>query len=416
MKSDTRRGASMLQNAGLPGTSPKNRMTAAWLALLLGIFGVHQFYLGNKVSGIVRIVLTATIYGTLISLPLALIEFVKFSNASDDQFQDIYVVNKKAWPWQTPSSRDSKPSRHNDGPSDPSSRQRLGIESQKGRSKEAEQSDVTPDIDNYDLSVLDEPVILSAKASTGFGNGMIALTETRLAYLRKKGQETVIDRESHLNAVTDVALKKLLGTWQLSFNDGKAVVYNQSDEELEPFVEPLRAANDLQREADRAERWAGVVCSARGRNGQVHLFDDRVLITRQGFVSAIAYGFRGDKEVLISEITSIGWKEPGITAGYIHFEYVGGQAPVRTGVFADDSIANNENAVLFTQDHQRDFEEFRKLLEERRAELRKPQQVEVVAAATASPMEELKKLAELKEMGIVTEEEFEAKKKQLLGL
>lgn len=31
-------------------------------------------------------------------------------------------------------------------------------------------------------------------------------------------------------------------------------------------------------------------------------------------------------------------------------------------------------------------------------------------------IEELKKLAELKDMGIVTEEEFEAKKKQLLGL
>lgn len=41
------------------------------------------------------------------------------------------------------------------------------------------------------------------------------------------------------------------------------------------------------------------------------------------------------------------------------------------------------------------------------------------SSATTNPsnyVEELKKLAELKEMGIVTDEEFESKKKQLLGL
>ncbi len=38
------------------------------------------------------------------------------------------------------------------------------------------------------------------------------------------------------------------------------------------------------------------------------------------------------------------------------------------------------------------------------------------APAQADYVEELKKLAELKDAGIVTEEEFEAKKKQLLGL
>lgn len=38
------------------------------------------------------------------------------------------------------------------------------------------------------------------------------------------------------------------------------------------------------------------------------------------------------------------------------------------------------------------------------------------APAQVDYIEELRKLAELKEMGIVTEEEFEAKKKQLLGL
>ncbi len=45
-----------------------------------------------------------------------------------------------------------------------------------------------------------------------------------------------------------------------------------------------------------------------------------------------------------------------------------------------------------------------------------PQAAAPVASGQADYLEELKTLAELKDAGIVSEEEFEAKKKQLLGL
>lgn len=45
-----------------------------------------------------------------------------------------------------------------------------------------------------------------------------------------------------------------------------------------------------------------------------------------------------------------------------------------------------------------------------------PAPAQATAAPQADYVEELKKLAELKDMGIISEEEFEAKKKQLLGL
>ena len=45
-----------------------------------------------------------------------------------------------------------------------------------------------------------------------------------------------------------------------------------------------------------------------------------------------------------------------------------------------------------------------------------PQPAAAPAASSPDYIEELKKLAELKEAGIITAEEFEAKKKQLLGL
>lgn len=39
-----------------------------------------------------------------------------------------------------------------------------------------------------------------------------------------------------------------------------------------------------------------------------------------------------------------------------------------------------------------------------------------VAASTSDPYEELAKLSSLKDQGIISQEEFDAKKKQLLGL
>lgn len=98
----------MSQNADQPATNQKQRSTAALLALFLGVFGAHQFYLGNNVSGIIRIVMTITMYGVVISLPLAIIEFVLYMTASDDEFHDTYVLRRKAWPWQTPSTRNQE--------------------------------------------------------------------------------------------------------------------------------------------------------------------------------------------------------------------------------------------------------------------------------------------------------------------
>ena len=82
------------------GTALKSKNTAALLAFFLGALGIHQFYLGNTVSGSIRIVLTITIYGALISWPLALVEFIMYLTASDVEFQEQYVLRRKAWPWQ----------------------------------------------------------------------------------------------------------------------------------------------------------------------------------------------------------------------------------------------------------------------------------------------------------------------------
>lgn len=50
------------------GPGPKKRSTALWLALLLGSFGAHRFYLGHTVSGVVMLLLG--LLGLVTCIPL----------------------------------------------------------------------------------------------------------------------------------------------------------------------------------------------------------------------------------------------------------------------------------------------------------------------------------------------------------
>ena len=94
--------------------------------------------------------------------------------------------------------------------------------------------------DGHDTTILGEQALLVAKASGGFPSGVLALTDTRLVYLRKTRDNTFIDREHPRTAVTDVTYKKSLGSWQLGFKDrNEPIFYNQNADDLEPFVEPL---------------------------------------------------------------------------------------------------------------------------------------------------------------------------------
>lgn len=87
-------------------TGDKNKITAGLLAIFLGGFGVHKFYLGYNNSGLVYL-LTNTIgwivTAFLLGLPnialaiIALIEGITYLQKSDEEFNRIYVQGKKEW-------------------------------------------------------------------------------------------------------------------------------------------------------------------------------------------------------------------------------------------------------------------------------------------------------------------------------
>ena len=79
------------------------RIPAGLLAIFLGAFGIHKFYLGYNTPGF--IMLAVTIVGSIFSLGLAglamvvisIVEGVLYLSKSQTEFEQIYVFNKKEW-------------------------------------------------------------------------------------------------------------------------------------------------------------------------------------------------------------------------------------------------------------------------------------------------------------------------------
>lgn len=152
--------------------------------------------------------------------------------------------------------------------------------------------------------------------------------------------------------------------------------------------------------------------SAKGVNGQVHIMGDKVVLTRTGLLAKLSFG-SSTKEILIRNITAIQMKDAGFTNGYIQFVY-SGSIEHKGRAF---SAGGDENSVIFNTWQKKDFYKVKKLIDDKMQELehmkyqnnsQQPQQFHSAS--------DLEKFAELRDKGVISNEEFEAKKKQILGL
>lgn len=143
---------------------------------------------------------------------------------------------------------------------------------------------------------------------------------------------------------------------------------------------------------------------AKGVNGQLELSESVLCIKRKGILAFMTHGLKGDKEILISHISSIQFKNANfLMNGYIQFAFVGGLEAKR-GIFEG---THDENTIMFNQDQQPAFEALRNELQ-RRISTKQP-------VDKLSSMDEIEKLASLRDKGIVSEDEFQKKKRELLG-
>lgn len=150
----------------------------------------------------------------------------------------------------------------------------------------------------------------------------------------------------------------------------------------------------------------------KGVNGQIELYENEIIVKRKGFLAKSTQGFfKGDKTIYLNQITGIEFKEGGnIVNGYIQFTVPGG-IERRGGLFGKDGAVKDENTVMFQKKHNDIAKEIKLYIENRIATKYQPS----VNSKVDGP-EEIRQYKQLYDDGIITKEEFEAKKKEILGL
>lgn len=146
------------------------------------------------------------------------------------------------------------------------------------------------------------------------------------------------------------------------------------------------------------------------------VYHDRCIISITSGLKAAFWGagaLNGDKEFYYSDITSVQFKNLGHTTGYLQFEYPGAHS---------GNNFNSENSFIFsatigTAKYRKLKEEMPRICDDIRKRVNEAKNAKTGTTAVAlSPADELKKYKDLLDSGIITQEEFDAKKKQLLGL
>jgi len=189
-----------------------------------------------------------------------------------------------------------------------------------------------------------------------------------------------------------------------------------------PETEPMAAAEVQTTMAEAAQpSSAGVtpaedqpsddaVIYAKGVNGQITIDGHWLTIERKGW-GRVGHS-KGDRRIPLSSITAVQVRPAGSLAnGFIRFT-VPGSPELRGGL---NNAGKDENAVIFNKKHSDDFEKVRLAVEDYIVTQRSGPAPLPAPAAQPDIAEQIKKLGELREQGLVTDEEFKAKKDELLS-
>jgi hypothetical protein len=173
-------------------------------------------------------------------------------------------------------------------------------------------------------------------------------------------------------------------------------------------AEPSALSSSTSRSSHMPGTEDGVVMEAEGNGGHLWLYEDRVLIKHFGFRGLMTKGFlKGDKEIPLEQITAVQWREPGaLWLGHIQFTIVGGTSDTK-------NASQDENAVMFEKAREPEFRMIKGEIDQRRTALRRG--TAPAPAAVVDVPAQIRELAKLRDDGLLTSEEFAAKKADLLA-
>ena len=158
----------------------------------------------------------------------------------------------------------------------------------------------------------------------------------------------------------------------------------------------------------------GTIMQLKGPVSLLTLYDKKVVIEHIGTQAKIV-GIAGEHSFMIKDIIGVEMNKGGTlgSRGSIFFNHKGSQEMHDDTTMGMDSLkkAGSKNAVLFESKDYDSFKVFQNKVEEMMGQ---SQDSSATVVNQLSIPDEIKKISDLKEQGILTEEEFQEKKKILL--
>lgn len=146
---------------------------------------------------------------------------------------------------------------------------------------------------------------------------------------------------------------------------------------------------------------------ANGKRASIAFDGQYVTITHRRMSSV----GKGTKRIPVSQITGVRWKNVGVmTAGFIQFTIPGAIEPRTARQSQTMAAVRDENAVVFSRSQQPQFEALKAAIEQAIAAHHHGGQQQASSLA-----DELARLGQLQQSGVLSAAEFEAAKAKLLG-
>ncbi len=157
---------------------------------------------------------------------------------------------------------------------------------------------------------------------------------------------------------------------------------------------------------------SNLVFTANGRSGSVELFDNYLIVKKKMNILKRLTG-SGEKEIFLDNIKNIKFNvAKSLVYGFIQFETA--QNSKELGSNGLMNTPNDDYTINFTKAQQSQFDKLKSEINRLRSG--SSSKSETVSQNTSSDADELEKLANLLEKGILTQDEFNQKKKQILSL
>ena len=159
------------------------------------------------------------------------------------------------------------------------------------------------------------------------------------------------------------------------------------------------------------EHEMSVIYTMKGAHKTIKVYEDHLTMEpNRSLLGYISAGMSGIKTIMFSSISSVQFKKPGLMNGYLSFTIPGGNEIHGLDVLG---MMNDENTLIlkpFNPQTQLSLE-IKEYIENKVRDFQESR----VPPQNSSMADELQKLADLKEKGILSEEEFQDAKHNLIS-